>query len=265
MFASPDENAIYQVSSRFKITSRLQSSEASATFPLSIFSLDCALTGNPPILLFTNSFADTHGENSCTLEAPPLVLQPFEAIPVPKITNPDSFYLEQFVNQISSILPYLDVFPAATRFLINAIKTHSGLKDSVLSLSALSNVHSRFENHRAFEYFAKAIEYVQSSISSPRDAGEDLAMTIFFLALFSVRCGEYQNARKHLNGLQLIFNQIKGRLSDCNSGVVSLSEISPLLWLIWRIAIRIDYTIAVLFGSLPVLPVYNHLLCYFNG
>ena len=68
--------------------------------------------------------------------------------------------------------------------------------------------------------------------------------------------GEHASARKHLAGLHLVLAQLQQDHLARNAGVLSPYAISPLTMLIWRMAVRMDFIMALMYGQRPIFPMY---------
>jgi hypothetical protein len=88
------------------------------------------------------------------------------------------------------------------------------------------------------------------------EVDEGVAISIFLLAYFNVSSGEHASARKHLAGLSMVLAQLQADHLVKNGGVLSPYAVSPLTMLIWRMAIRMDFIMSVMYGLRPVFPMY---------
>jgi hypothetical protein len=112
---------------------------------------------------------------------------------------------------------------------------------------------------RALEHLQKSLRLLQKSLSTLA-VDEGVAISIFLLAYFNVSSGEHASARKHLLGLAMVMEQLQRDHSVRNGGVLSPYAISPLTMLIWRMAIRLDFIIAIMYAQRPVFRMYPNSL-----
>jgi hypothetical protein len=112
---------------------------------------------------------------------------------------------------------------------------------------------------RALEHLQKSLSLLQKSLSTVA-IDEGVAISIFLLAYFNVSSGEHASARKHLMGLAMVLEQLERDHIVRNGGVLSPYAISPLTMLVWRMAIRIDFIIAVMYAQRPIFPMYPNSL-----
>jgi hypothetical protein len=127
----------------------------------------------------------------------------------------------------------------------------------VLSISALiSDKKSERGRRRALEHLQKSLKLLQGSLSAV-EVDEGVAISIFLLAYFNVSSGEHASARKHLAGLNMVLAQLQADHLIKNGGVLSPYAVSPCTMLIWRMAIRMDFIMSIMYGLRPVFPMYR--------
>jgi len=112
---------------------------------------------------------------------------------------------------------------------------------------------------RALDHLQKSLKHLQTSLSAV-ELDEGMAISIFLLAYFNVGSGEHATARKHLQGLHMVLEQLKQNHLVRNGGIPSPYAISPLTMLIWRMAIRMDFIMSIMYGQAPIFPVYVPLM-----
>jgi hypothetical protein len=84
---------------------------------------------------------------------------------------------------------------------------------------------------------------------------EGVAISIFLLAYFNVTSGEHSTARKHLQGLCTVLTQLQQDYVARNGRILSPYAISPITMLVWRMAIRMDFILSLMYGLRPIIPV----------
>jgi hypothetical protein len=183
-------------------------------------------------------------------------------VPVPdtEITQTDLPYIRYFLSEMSNTLPYANIFPSSIYGIFSSSIHHPALRYSVLSISALCcDKKSHQGKRRALEHLAKSLKLLQRSLWSV-EVDECVANAIFLLAYFNLLAGDKISARKHLRGLSMVLDRIQQSHLVNNGGVLSPYAISPLTMLIWRMAIRVDFIIAITSAQRPVFPAYTHLI-----
>jgi len=179
--------------------------------------------------------------------------------PDPDIPQADLPYLSFFLAEMSNVLPYVNLFPSAVSSLFGSSIHHPALRHSVLSISALiSDKKSHRGKQRALEHLQHSLKFLQKSLSAV-EVDEGLAISIFLLAYFNVSNGECSTASKHLVGLCMVMEQLQQDHMVRNAGVLSPYAISPLTMLVWRMAIRLDFIMALMYSLRPIFPMYLSL------
>jgi Fungal specific transcription factor domain len=176
--------------------------------------------------------------------------------PDPDIPSTDLPYFNFFLAEMSNVLPYVNIFPATVSSVFSTSIHHPALRHSVLSVSALiADKKSDKGRERALEHLQKSLKLLQNSLSAV-EVDEGVAISIFLLAYFNVASGEHSTARKHLRGLCMVLDQLQQNHLVKNGGILSPNAITPLTMLVWRMAIRMDFIMAITYGRRPVFPMY---------
>lgn len=183
-------------------------------------------------------------------------------VPDPDIPSGDLPYFNFFLEEMCNILPYVNIFPSAPSSLFSSSLHHPALRHSILSISALiSDKKSSKGKQRALEHLQKSLKLLQTSLSAA-EVDEGVAISVFLLAYFDISCGDLPSAQKHLQGLCMVLAQLQQEHLVRNGGVLSPYAISPLTMLVWRMAIRMDFILAIMYGRRPVFPMYeNDIAC----
>jgi hypothetical protein len=180
-------------------------------------------------------------------------------VPDPDIPSTDLPYFSFFLEEMYNVLPYVNLFPAAPSSVFTTSLHHPALRHSVLSISALiSDKKSERGRRRALEHLHKSLKLLQGSLSAV-EVDEGVAISIFLLAYFNVSSGEHASARKHLAGLSMVLAQLHTDHVIKNGGFLSPYAMSPCTMLVWRMAIRMDFIISIMYGLRPVFPMYHPL------
>jgi len=178
--------------------------------------------------------------------------------PVPDsgINQADMHYFNYFLSEMANVLPYVSIFPSTVSGLFSSSIHHPALRHCVLTLSALCADNQLNQGkQRALEHLSKSLKLLQRSLWQVQ-IDECVANAIFLLAYFNLLAGDKDSARKHLSGLSMVLDRIQQDHLVKNQGVLSPYAISPLTMLIWRMAIRVDFIIAIVTGERPIFPMY---------
>ena len=176
-------------------------------------------------------------------------------VPDPDIPSTDLPYFSFFLEEMRNVLPYVDLFPDAPASVFSSSLCHPAVRHSLLSVSALiSDKKSERGRRRALEHLQKSLTSLQRSLSAV-EVDEGVAISIFLLAYFNVTSGEHVSARKHLAGLNMVLAQLQADHLRKSEGILSPYAISPLTMLIWRMAIRMDFIMAIMYSLRPVFPM----------
>jgi hypothetical protein len=182
----------------------------------------------------------------------PELLQPIAVVPDSDISSVDLPYFNFFLEEMSNVLPYVNIFTSTVSSLFSGSIHHPALRHSVLSISALiADNKSDRGNERALVHLQKSLKLIQASLSAV-EVDEGVAISIFLLSYVNVTSGEHSSARKHLRGLSMVLEQLQEDHMVRNGGVLSPHAVSPLTMLVWRMAVRMDFLIAITHGQRPV-------------
>jgi len=171
----------------------------------------------------------------------------------------DDPYFNFFLSELSRCFPYVNLFPWAAARLFSTSRLHPALRQSVIAVASLiadNGVGGAQQSHfKAREHLQQALIQLQSQISAT-GADEGIAISSFLLAHFSMMLGDYQTAKKHLNGMKVILVSLDSGGSRFVHGVAVPSplKVDELTMLFWRMAIRIDFISSVACGNSPILP-----------
>ena len=149
----------------------------------------------------------------------------------------DTHYMDYFLTKVKVVLPYFEVFPNMVTDIFVRATSDQGLFHTVLSVSHLiadSRLHRSLMP--AFHHQTQALALLQQSISET-DITEALAISVAMLAWLNMTRCNRPAMNQHLNGLYLIFQEIR---SHCQL-------LSPLMMQLWRFSIRLDVIATVLF------------------
>jgi len=213
--------------------------------------------------LETPPSSDASADGSSYLEQlePSFLLSP-APIPDPDIDASDMAYFGYFLSDMVNVLPYVKIFPSTVASIFSSSIHHPALRHSVLSIAALCCSRKFGQGkQRALEHLSKSLKLLQQSLWSV-EVNECVANAIFLLAYFNLLAGDKASARKHLHGLSMVLDQIQQDHLVKNPGLLSSYAISPLTMLVWRMAIRVDFIIAITGGQRPVFPMYPLLFAY---
>jgi hypothetical protein len=175
--------------------------------------------------------------------------------PDPDIPESDATYLYFFLAEMPKVLPYVNIFPSAIQTLFQSSLVHPAQRHGLLSISALiADRKTGKGKERSFTHLQKSLSFLRNSLSITT-VDEGVAISVFFLAYCSVLSGEHLATRKHLDGLRLVLEQLRTNHLLRNAGIRSPRAISPLSMLVWRMAIRLDFILAVMYSLTPIFAV----------
>lgn len=165
-----------------------------------------------------------------------------------------TLYFEFFLSELPKSFPYVNLFPWTAATLFSKSNHQPALRHSVLSVAALlRDRDSERGRVESFHHLQEALKLLQNRISS-HDVDESVAVSSFLLSYLSLILGDLDDAKTHLKGMLLVFEHLEPGISMQNAFLPSPLMITPLTTLIWRMAIRIDFILSIVFGTEPVLP-----------
>jgi Fungal specific transcription factor domain len=170
-----------------------------------------------------------------------------------QVETVDVKYFTFFVRNMHKCLIYTSLFPNAVNEIFARSTQSKPLKHAVLSISSLLAdyvVNRPFT--RALVHKQEAMASVQQCLSSG-EITEDLAIAVFLLLLLDCFIGK-EAARAHLQGLNSILKVLN--LDTSNINPLSWNNISPVLLLIWRNAMRVDAMLATIREEVPIFPQF---------
>jgi hypothetical protein len=161
-------------------------------------------------------------------------------------------HFEFFLSELSKCFPYVNLFPWAAARLFSTSHHNPALRESVLSVAALTANNDLEQGHaRALQHLTKALQFLQTRIHTV-EIDEGLAISSFLLAHFSLMLGDHLGAKTHLKGMVTVLAKLDPE--GMRESVLSPLTIDPLTMLIWRMAKRIDFITSIASGEPPVLP-----------
>ena len=164
----------------------------------------------------------------------------------------DDSYFNFFFAELSKAFPYVYLFPWTAATLFSSSNHNPALRHAVLAVAALisnpEDAHSEALNHLTI-----AIQGLRNRICGG-DANDAEAIICFLLAHFSIAVGDPVSARKHLDGMSSLLQNLSNNDAFPNPTITD-----KLTVLIWRMAIRVDYISAIACGEAPILPRYQNM------
>jgi hypothetical protein len=182
-------------------------------------------------------------------------------MPVPdkSVIDPqDSHYLRFFVLEMPRVLPYARLFPTAVgEVFYNGIH-HAALRYSILSLSAF--VVDRREKRpvtRAYMHLQKSLRMLQDAITKG-DIDDGVLYAVFLMVYFNIVNSDHASSRRHLQGLKSLLDYRQRPTSSTERNVSINREgqlvMPALTMLIRRMAIRLDFVLAIFYAREPIFP-----------
>lgn len=161
----------------------------------------------------------------------------------------DSRYFHFFICYAADSTLLTELFPRSIHDVFARTAMSKTLQQAVLAVSAIA-ADSALQRPlvRALTHKQRAINLLQQSLSTG-DITEEIAISIF-LMLYMDTFSKTAISQGHLKGLYLVLKHVHPDLED----PFVWKNISPVLMLIWRMAISIDSLTASLNRAMPVLP-----------
>ena len=159
------------------------------------------------------------------------------------------------------VLPYTGLFPRIVGDVFARSVPHNTLRHSVLSISSMiADYRLRRPMDRFIILYGRSLHRIQNAIRL-HDLDEGTTLAVFLILWIDVVRAELRSSRKHLLGLNLLFQELqkRHRLPHSAPGIFIDNRggvgVSPLMMQIWRIAIRLDFTTSLYLVQPPVFPV----------
>jgi len=153
----------------------------------------------------------------------------------------ESILIDFFLREVPDLLPFSELFPSICTEIWAISLTHYPLTQSILALSNWISVRqSEIISTDDVRYLQNALDGVQENISLGT-VNEGTIAAVYLLALLRMLSGDYKGARKQLEemfGLCRVY-----RLRPTSDGIHS-SNYYPIVMLLWRMAIRMEYHVA---------------------
>lgn len=163
----------------------------------------------------------------------------------------DGKYFHFFLDHMDVVLAYSELFPRAISEIFARTTRSKALRHAVLCLSSL--FVDQYLNRgltRTLLHKQKTFASLQECLSEDQ-IDEELAIAIFLVLLMDVFQGKAV-AHAHLQGLYLVLKRL--HVDESADAPQYWSKVSPVLMLLWRIAIRLDSPVATIHDVLPVFP-----------
>lgn len=165
----------------------------------------------------------------------------------------DVKYFNFFLAHCQQFIPYFEVFPAATGEIFGRSTQNVPLQNAILAISALVVDHTlQRPLTRALTFKEKAFRSLQQSLAI-RKIDEDLAIAVFLMLVMDIFSGK-ETAQAHLRGFHLVLKELG--VHTGGDGPLYWDKVSPVLMLLWRIALRFDGMIATIQDTVPVFPTF---------
>jgi hypothetical protein len=182
------------------------------------------------------------------------------ALPVPddSLVDPqDSHYLRFFVLEMPRVLPYAKLFPTAVgEVFYNGIH-HTALRYSILSLSAfMADRRAQRPSTRAYIHLEKSLCLLQDAISNG-NIDDGVLYAVFLMVYFNIVNSDHASSRRHLQGLQSLLDYRQRQVAAERTLTAGLGQplIMPALtMLIRRMALRLDFVLAIFYARKPIFP-----------
>lgn len=170
-----------------------------------------------------------------------------------QIDSKDSKYFHFFLHHMKQFIPYTNLFPKAMDDIFARTTRSKPLRHAVLSLSAIFvDTYFRRPLIRALVHKQEAFISLQRCLSL-QEIDEDVAIAVFLMLFMDTFNGK-EIAQGHLRGLLLVLKELN--IDSSEAGVSNWDKASPVVLLVWRIALRLDAMIATIQDATPVFPPF---------
>lgn len=164
-----------------------------------------------------------------------------------------SLYFNFFLSELPRCFPYVSLFPWTAATLFASSNLHPALRECVLSIAAL--LEDR-ESEASRNHLQRAMGLLRTRISF-LDVDESVAISSFLLAYWNLLRGDLQSTRAHLQGMLSVFKSLDPGTAYRDISVPSPEHVTPLMTLIWRMGIRVDFISSIASGGTPILPRFS--------
>jgi len=169
------------------------------------------------------------------------------------VDSVDSRYFHFFLGHMSNILIYGDLFPNAVNEIFARTLHSKPLRHIVLCMSStFVDQHLKRPLTRALTHKQAAFTSLQECLSSG-EITEDLAIAICLMLFMDCFSGK-AIPQAHLRGLYLVLKEL--HIDSSQNSPLYWSRVSPLVLLIWRIALKIDGMISTIQQDTPIFPPF---------
>ena len=195
--------------------------------------------------------SDLSDHESALMPYPTIPKQPIWADAV--VDSADSRYFHFFLCHMSNILIYGDLFPKAINEIFARTLQSKPLRHIVLCMS------SGFIDGYLQRPVTRSLTHKQEAFSSLREClssgkiTEDVAIAICLMLFMDIFSGK-TIPQAHLRGLYLVLKEL--HIDSSNNSPLFWNKVSPILMLIWRLALKIDGIISTIQQDVPIFPPF---------
>ena len=165
----------------------------------------------------------------------------------------DAKYFHFFLAHCQQFIPYFEIFTAASGEVFGRSTQNVSLHNAVLAISAMVVDHSlQRPLTRALTFKEKAFKSLQQSLAVA-NIDEDLAIAVFLVLIMDIFSGK-ETAQAHLRGFHVVLKELN--IDAGGDRPLYWEKVSPVLMLLWRIALRLDGLIATTQDTVPIFPAF---------
>lgn len=169
------------------------------------------------------------------------------------VDSADSRYFHFFLCHMSNILIYGDLFPKAINEIFARTLQSKPLRHIVLCMSSgFIDGYLQRPVTRSLTHKQEAFSSLQECLSSG-EITEDVAIAICLMLFMDVFSGK-TIPQAHLRGLYLVLKEL--HIDSSNNSPLFWNKVSPILMLIWRLALKIDGMISTIQQDVPIFPPF---------
>jgi Fungal specific transcription factor domain len=162
-------------------------------------------------------------------------------------------YFNFFLGHTRALMPYTDMFPEAISQMFARATLSKPLLHAVLAVgSRMADISLKRDSPRSVYHKREAVVLLKRNLVT-NDIDENMAIALFLILFMDTFSGR-EVAHAHLRGLHLVLREL-GADTDDNHPMF-WGKLSPLLLLVWRIAMRIDSLISTIQREAPIFPPF---------
>lgn len=160
---------------------------------------------------------------------------------LPAFTEAEGRYIDFFISGLPVILGIHRMFPRFLGYIFARAIWTDALRSMVLAVSSYF-VDNKLQKppYHSYKYLQQAMPLIQDAITH-EIVDDALIYSVFLAAYLHQICGELASSHRHLEGLHLLL----GRYDVLSVHTKKAADETPVLKLVWRLAIQLDHMSAI--------------------